>query len=145
MLDPDRVPEVQPEELLSRYVLSRSHYRPSDDTVKPEAFIPSPHVELSLTRHLQATSAEVWDIGCGVAGLSQKTLYGRAEIITAEFTTVGLTVVKAPIIGNPNHVDAVGWPTEKSAQKLKAIQLAMKARFVRPPIEIAESLLTPPA
>jgi hypothetical protein len=144
VIDPANVPEVLPEEVLSRFVLSRSHFRPSDNTVKPDAFIPSPHVELSLTRHLDATFEEVWTVGKGVAEASHKTLYGRAEIIAAEFTTVGLTVVKAPINGNPNHADAIGWPTEKSAQKLKAIQLAMKSRFQRATVQTAESPLTPP-
>jgi hypothetical protein len=135
VLDPNSVPEVSSEERLSRFVLSRSHFRPSDGTVKPDAFIPSPYVELSLTRHLDATAAEVWAVGQGIATIIGKTLYARAELDAGVFVEVGLTVVPQVVEGNPNHVGAVGWPAEKSAQKLKAIILSNAATLVMNEIE----------
>ena len=63
MIDPAHVPDVAAEELLARYVLQGSHVRNSNQTVKPDAFIPHPYSDLSVTRHLQATADEIWAAG----------------------------------------------------------------------------------
>lgn len=51
MIDPANVPEVGPDEALARFVLHGSHIRRSNQTVKPDAFIPHPYRDLSVTRH----------------------------------------------------------------------------------------------
>jgi len=67
MLDPSNIPEVSPQETLTRYVTSRNHFRKDSQTVKPDAFIPHPHSELSLTRLLHLSDEEIWSIGNDVA------------------------------------------------------------------------------
>lgn len=60
MIDPSNVPQVADDETLARYILQRSHIRGSDHPVKPDAFIPHPYTDLSVTRHLMATESELW-------------------------------------------------------------------------------------
>jgi hypothetical protein len=131
MLDPNSVPPVESGELLARFVLFSRHFRSSDRTVKPDAFMPHPLIELSLTRHRDITDVELWREGERVTSLRKEaTLYGRADVSVSAFTNQGLRVEAKPIPENPNHADAVNWPTDKSAQKLIALEIAGKAQFV---------------
>jgi hypothetical protein len=130
VLDPAQVPPVDAGELLARFVLFSRHVRSSDNTVKPEAFMPHPRVELSLTRHREATDEELWNEGIRVASIRTAALYGRADVSEAAFAAEELKVVAKPISENPNHADAIGWPAEKPAQKIKALQIAGKANFL---------------
>ncbi len=63
MLSPTHVPPVASDEQLARFIYSSRHIRNSDNTVKADAFIPHPHTELSITRHLEATEEEIWSEG----------------------------------------------------------------------------------
>jgi hypothetical protein len=133
VLTPDQNPPVDSGELLARAIVASRWFRRSDNTVKQDAFMPHPYIELSMTRHLQATEEELW-ADCGrVADLQQKTLHGRADVKATAFVEQGLRVEAAPLPENPNHVNATGWPTEKSAQKLMAIEIAKQARFLPTP------------
>lgn len=133
MLDPTQVPPVAPDELLARFVLFSRHFRSSDNSVKPEAFMPHPLTELSMTRHLQAAAAELWREGERVARLREARLYGRADVGVAAFTDQGLTIAAAPIAENPNHANARNWPAEKPDQKMKALLIAERSKYVPRP------------
>ncbi len=133
MFDPAHVPPVEPNETLARFILFSRHFRSSDRTVKPDAFIPHPHSELSMTRHAEATPVEIWAEGERVAGLRAVALYGRADVEVVVFTDKGLRVKAAPISNNPNHVNASNWPTEKPAQKMMALLISIKSRYVPKP------------
>ncbi|RMF85055.1 MAG: hypothetical protein D6744_02060 [Planctomycetota bacterium] len=139
MIDPRDVPDVEPEEMLARFILSRRHIRRGDDTIKPDAFVPHPRDELSVTRHRDATDDEVWDAGWAVAEVQRRTLYGRGDVGVAAFLEQGLSVDAAPVIGdarlpdNPNHANVTNWPDEKAQQKRLALEVAAQARLVRPP------------
>jgi hypothetical protein len=78
MLDPQTIPSVEETELLARYVMQSSLFR-SDQTVKPNLFMPHPYQELSVTRHRDATESEIWQSGVNVATSQQKNLYGRSR------------------------------------------------------------------
>ena len=133
MLDPDQVPDVAPDETVARFILFSKHFRPSDGTVKPDAFIPHPRLELSLTRHIQATEAELWEEGVRVSRLRNVNLHGRADLGVHVFLKEGLSVESRPIPDNPNHADVTGWPMEKDAQKMKALVIASKSQFLPGP------------
>lgn len=135
MIDPGDVPEVNGQELLARYVLFRSHIRGSDMTLKPDAFMPPPNLELSVTRHLMASNKEIWHVGESVAEQREKNLLGRADIDTAVCVEQRLAVSAAPIEGNPNHAHVTNWPQDKPAQKSIAQQLAAASNFVKKPDE----------
>ncbi len=133
MIDPRNVPEVAADEALARYILHSSHIRASDHTVRPNAFIPHPHGELSVTRHLLMTMEELWSVGRAVAAATSKTLYGRADFAASDCLAQQLAVHAAPIAENPNHANIGGWPADKSSQKIVALEIAATAKFVARP------------
>ncbi len=144
MFDPAHVPPVEQNETVARFILFSGHFRSSDQRVKPDAFIPHPRSEVSMTRHLEASPAELWQEGERVAVLRKVTLYGRADVVVAAFTDEGLDVTANPILANPNHVNASNWPTEKPAQKMIAVRISVKSQYVpksaSPPLtDVAES------
>lgn len=138
MLDPARIPPVDSDELLARFVLFSKWVRNSDNTVKAEAFMPHPRVELSMTRHRQASVDEIWSEGKRIAVMRDCTLYGRADIGASVFVGQSLAVVPKPLLPeNPNHADATGWPTEKPKQKIIAQLIAQAATYLqRPAIDV---------
>lgn len=130
MLDPANVPPVNARETLARYLIASSHVRRSDNSVKPDAFIPFSRVELSVTRHRDAIEDELWREGRRVATIRGTTLYGRADVAALAFIAESLAVESKPILPeNPNHADVVNWPADKPAQKMKAIEIARQAQF----------------
>ena len=131
MLDPDNVADVNNSEMLARYATQSSHFRRIDWTAKQDLFFPHPHIELSVTRHINATEDEMWQIGRNVAELQNKTLYGRADVKAEVFIEQELTLRKAPLANNPNHANTVGWATDKPNQKSKAQLIAAKSTFVK--------------
>lgn len=130
MIDPANVTEVTSDEDLARFVVQRSHIRRSDQSIKPDAFVPHPHPDLSVTRHLSAVQAELWALGEEVAAMSGKTLYGRGDFQASVCLVQRLVVRAAPVTGNPNHANVSGWPSDKPAQKSIAQEIAAAARFV---------------
>jgi hypothetical protein len=130
MIDPSHVPGVAQEEVLARYILQGSHLRRGDQTVKPDAFVPHPHLDLSVTRHLAATEDELWSVGGCIAAARTSTLHGRADVPAAACLRQKLVVHAAPLANNPNHANISGWPNLKPAQKAIAQELAACATFV---------------
>lgn len=129
MIDPAQIPEVSPDEVLARYVLHSSHMR-ADRTVKADAFMPYALVEMSVTRHLQASEAELWQVGAEVAAARQRTLHGRADIAAQTCLRQKLSVVASAVEGNPNHANVANWPADKPGQKIIALEIAATATFV---------------
>lgn len=130
MIDLHNVPEVDPGEMLARYILHGRYIRRPDRCVKPDAFIPYPWPDLSVTRHLLATATEIWQVGRGVAAASSRTLYGRCDLTAQACIAQGLRVWAAPLVGNANHAHVGQWPADKAAQKIVALELAARATFV---------------
>lgn len=124
------MPPVADDELLSRFVLHKSHFRRQDQTLKADPFIPHPHADLSVTRHLGLDNNALWDIAENVARQTGKTLYGRAENHAGTYRDQQLDFAAAPVQGNRNHTNVTGWPSGKPAQKMIALQIASNSRFV---------------
>lgn len=119
---------VSADEQLARFILFSKWFR-SDETVKPEAFMPHPYMDLSVTRHQVLSEHEIWEIGRGVGGVRGATLYGRADIRASDVLRQSLDVKSAPVPNNPNHANIIGWPEQKPAQKVIALQLAAAAKY----------------
>ena len=83
--------DVPNEELLARFILQSNQYR-ADGTVKPDAFVPYPLPDFSVTRHIGLSEGQLWDNGQSVATEVGKSLYGRADLRAEAFTSVALTV-----------------------------------------------------
>lgn len=119
---------VDGKELLSRFILFSKWIRTSDNTVRPEAFVPHPHVDLSVTRQRDLTEGELWRLGQNVSEIRNCTLYGRADL-EAEIVITNRLIIE-PSEPPLNHANIKGYPEEKSAQKLIAMELALKSVFV---------------
>lgn len=119
---------VADDECLARFILFSKWIR-ADQTVKPDAFIPHPYPDLSVTRHTNVVEEELCKLGQAVADARQKTFYGRADIYAAAVRRQLLKIEPAPVPNNPNHANIVGWPADKPAQKIIAQQLAADSIF----------------
>lgn len=119
---------VADNEWLARYILRKDHVR-ADGTVKPDPFIPFKHVELSVTRHLGLSESDLWAAGETVATQVGEDMYGRADAIADVFVRQKLKVLSAPVVGNVNHANVVGWPPDKKTQKEIALLIAREAAF----------------
>jgi hypothetical protein len=119
---------VTDNEVLARFVLFRGWIRSSNNTVKPDAFVPYPYPDLSVTRHIELSEAEIWKIGQQVADQRPATLYGRADILALSVKRQSLRIV--PTLEPKNHANVIGWPKDKPAQKIIAQQLAADAHYV---------------
>lgn len=132
MLDPAEVPPVENDELLARYITQSGQFRRSDRTVKQDLFMPHPRRELSVTRHREATEAEIWAVGLDVAAVMKRTLYGRSDIQAIHCNTHNLRAAAKPLPNNPNHADVEGWPASKEDKKVIALKLAAAASLLIP-------------
>lgn len=115
---------VADEEKLARFILSSKLIRNTDQTVKPDAFIPYPYPNLSVTRHLYLSEEAIWGMGQGIADTRKKTLYGRADFYAADVRRQFLKIQSDPSPNNPNHANIIDWPADKPSQKIIAQQLA---------------------
>ncbi|TLY28630.1 MAG: hypothetical protein E6K56_09650 [Ignavibacteria bacterium] len=130
MMEEGAVAAVLDEEWLARFVLFRKWIR-SDRTVKPDAFIPYPYPNLSVTRHVGLMDSEPWEIGQDVADARPATLYGRADLQAVNFRRQSLAISATP---RPrNHANVSGWPPDKPSQKIVAQEIAALAVFIRRP------------
>jgi len=119
------------EEEVARFVLSSRWIRKVDLTIKPDAFMPHPYTELSVTRHRGISTNQIWKHGKVVATQTNKTLYGRVDVRVSNVRKHDIDVVARPIPGeNPNHACLVDWPKDKSEQKSKAQEIVAKAHYL---------------
>jgi len=120
-------------ERLARFVFRRDHVR-ADSTVKPDAFIPHPHADCSVTRHTGISELGLWDRGEAVGAMRNLPLRGRADVTALAVRGAGLEPETAPREGNPQHANIVGWPAGKPNQKHQAQLLAKAAAYAAWPV-----------
>lgn len=122
------MPSIAPSETLSRFILQSNSIKTSNSTVKYTAFLPYPHVELSVFRTSSISDDEIWDIGDrAVASKRGKQILGRADISALNVTTKNLEAI--PNEPPARHANITGWPDEKSKQKEIALELAAEAQL----------------
>ncbi|HEX7723196.1 MAG TPA: hypothetical protein VF397_13615 [Pyrinomonadaceae bacterium] len=121
---------ISDHEVLARFITQRNHIR-GDNSLKPNAFIPHPWPNLSVTRHIGLAEAELWKIGQEVANTRPATLYGRADVTVDAITSQSLNIV--PTATPRNHANVTGWPPDKPSQKIIAQEIAAVAFFVAVP------------
>ena len=118
-------------ESLARYLTQTNHYNLRTYSVRPRAFDPPPSLSLSVFRINGLSAQEVWTNGQinVIDRMRQpRPLYGIADIKVSEVQATSLTVDPD---NNPlRHASIVGWPPDKSEQKLLTQELASKAKLV---------------
>lgn len=127
MGDKTELPPVTDDELLARFILFRKWIR-HDQTARPDAFIPYPYPDLSVTRHRELLEFDLWQIGQSVADKRSLNLYGRADIQALAVKAQSLHIEPTPM--PKNHANIIGWPLDKPRQKIIAQEIAATARFV---------------
>jgi hypothetical protein len=131
MTDIPALPPVLEDEWLARFILFRHWIRKGDQSVRPDTFIPHPYPDLSVTRHMGLSEAELWQIGRVIADKRPGPLYGRADLQAISITRKSLRIVPTP--EPKNHANITGWPADKPSQKIIAQEIAAEARFVPNP------------
>lgn len=118
---------------LSRFLFFRRWYAPTTGRVKPEAFVPHPHIELSVSCTEGLDEDIVWQIGRDTAESrrDKPTLHARADLAARAIREQQLEVVRddRPLY----HANIVGWEGEKGAQLSKAQEIAAASRLVIAP------------
>ena len=123
-------------ELVARFVISKRWIRSSNQSVKPDAFMPPPNKEFSVTRHKGISTEKLWRHGKAVAEKRTATekrdvrLLGRADVSVSDVRKQNIEAVPRPIWGNWNHAHLIGWPTNKDHQKMIAMEIAAEAKYV---------------
>jgi hypothetical protein len=122
---------VADDELLARFILFNRWVR-KDGTLRQDGFMPQPlDLKLSVTRHIDLSDLALWQLGQAVADAIPTAIpYGRADLKVVDVKRQTLQVDAAPLPENLNHANIAGWPPDKPAQKIIAIELAASARFV---------------
>lgn len=121
--------EVSPSESVSRFITQRSYYRPSDRTVRHNAFMPNRNGETSVYRIIDLDDQEIFEIGSRlVAYVMKKPLIGRADIVVSKILDRELRVDPDPR-PHPRHANIVNWPEDESKHKLIALELAAEAEL----------------
>jgi len=125
--------EIYSDELVARFIRTKAWLRISDNTVRPDAFMPPRDLNLSVTRHIGLSEESLWKIGKQViskfAEKRPAELIGRADLLV-ETIPPPLRAEPVPVPENPNHAHVTGWPTDKPSQKNIAQRLAAAATFL---------------
>lgn len=120
--------QIKPEEYLTRYIFHKSHFSVTQKRPKYVVFMPSPHGETSVFCISDLSDDEIWNMGdCEVAQKRGLPLLGRADISAFHILNQNLKLI--PDNTPPRHANIVGWPPEKSGQKLIAVELAENAQL----------------
>ena len=121
---------IDPNERISRFILSRNEFRPSDQTVKAKAFVPPKNKRLSVYRTSTLSESAIWSIGNEfVAEPRGKTLYGRADLLAKDVYALQQKVEPETSI-HPLHADIIPWPDGRDDILFLATQLALRSKFV---------------
>jgi hypothetical protein len=116
-------------------LVDQQHFSASKNLVKSRAFLPAPYQDgySMSTFDVDGLSRDsIWELGhTNVAVPRNKTLYGHAELRTADVLGLGLTVVRSG--PHERHCDVVDWPAEKEDRMSVAQELARVAQlFLKP-------------
>ena len=119
---------ISPEESLSRYIFSEKLYAKSPGRVKHAAFMPRENeAKISIYRTSGLEEAKIWDIGKEIAVGRSHSVKGRAELMASCVLEKNLKV--EPEEPPEHHANIIFPSSEKSEQKLIAIQLAEEAQL----------------
>jgi len=126
------------EDALARFIFSEQHFAATTGRVKHQAFLPPSDGATSVFAIRSLPESHIWELGrVFVASPARRTLRARADLTVRDVLAASLKVV---LNSTPaRHANLVGWPTEKSAQKLRAEELAARATLKLTPAVVSGS------
>lgn len=122
--------DVDESERLSRFLFFSRWFARETQRVKPNAFVPHPHIELSVSCTEGLDDSVVWQVGqeTATSRKDKPTLHGRADLKAQAVRKQNLEVIRDD---NPlYHANICGWEGEKAAQISKAQQMAAESSLV---------------
>jgi hypothetical protein len=127
---------VAPDERTSRYIFDRKHFDEARRSVKWAAFMPSKKTgDISVYRTAHCVEWRVWALGKYFVARRRPdnvVLLARGDVVARVFVQQGLSIVAKPK-PHPRHATVANWPSDKAAQRIKAIAAAQDALlFVKP-------------
>jgi hypothetical protein len=90
--------------------------------------LPNRESETSVFRISDTIAEDIWTIGERYVAPSRGPILGRADLYASTVIENGLQV--DPQEPPEKHANIIGWPNEKSEQKLIAQELAAKAQLI---------------
>src|SRR5258706_11569532 len=114
---------VDAHEPLTRFIFSSENFAHTKGVVKPKAFLPDGNGETSVFRVSSLGSNQIWEIGNKIR---KEKVKARGSVVTGTVRRIGLQVNSAPE-EHPRHAIIVGWPKEKDAKIMLAVELSKKA------------------
>lgn len=127
--------EVLDKEMTCRFIFSEDHFSSEKMVVKYGAFLPAKDGSASIYRISELNHDQVWAIdrdyvsGQRKDGRSSKA---RADILAGSIRTTGLEVKSDPR-PHKRHANIERFPSERSATKLRAQELAKAATLLLKP------------
>ena len=133
------ISQVDPEELISRFIFNPHHFTPSTNHISPQAFKPAnpkppvrPDRQTSVYRTENCNDSEIWTLGDEyVTKLHRDRLpvLARGDLKAEKVIEEALQIDPDP---NPHehHANIVNWPDELEQRQMKAVNLARKGRLV---------------
>lgn len=119
---------VGTEERIFRFLFSKRWFAVTTQRVKPDAFIPHPHVELSVSCTEGLDDSVLWELGKQTTEnrADQPKLHGRANLKEKTIFSQDLKIIRDD---NPlYHTNIRGWSANgKGTQRSKVIELAAAA------------------
>lgn len=124
--------DIRDGEEFTRFILNRKHFSAENKRVKANALLPMTNkvtgrLETSTHRVAGLNNQEIWSLGYehveNVA--NNRIIKARGQ---GPFGLVSASGLSCDVNGPPypRHVDVIGWPTDKDAQLMKAIEIADK-------------------
>jgi hypothetical protein len=119
---------VSPDEKLTRFIFSKSHFSVQKREVKFRAFIPK-GTDISVYRISDLSEPEVWEIGRKYVQRDKRSIKARADLLAEVVYENHLTVILDPI-PHELHANITPFPTDKSARDRIARKLALASQLV---------------
>ena len=123
---------VSPDEIISRFYFNKKNIR-SDNTVKPNEFMPPKNGRMSVYRVSGLDDKDIWEIGkTFVQAERGLPIIGRGDLNAVDIYDLDLTISPTEL-PHPRHANVEGWELNTEKDRLKALKLAAVARTIKVP------------
>ena len=130
-----RPEEVADDEILQRAIGSKRQFSSLHQKAKASLLMPSPHIELSVSRISDLSKTEIRSLADKVIGQQKgKPSLGYASLSAAEVREEPLEILPDEVGPAPeqpllHHANITGWPNDKDPSERKRRQLEIAKRL----------------